>query len=82
MLDDIKEILRETLQLGDRADDLNADSGLLGSIPEFDSMAVVAVITMIEEEFGVIVDDDDVSAEDFATVGSLAAFLEDKVRSR
>ena len=78
MIDDIRSILRDTLQLGERADSLTAESELLGAIPEFDSMAVVTVLTMVEEEFGVSIEDDDVSAEDFATVGTLAAFVQRK----
>ena len=79
MIDDIREILRETLQLGERADSLTANSPLLGAVPEFDSMAVVAVITTIEDDFGLTIDDDEVSADVFETVGSLAGFVERKV---
>ena len=79
MIDDIREVLRETLQLGDRADSLKESSQLLGGIPEFDSMAVVTVLTLIEEEFDIAIDDDEVSAEIFATVGTLADFVKSKV---
>lgn len=79
MIEDIKNILRDTLQLGDRAAGLTASSPLLGGIPEFDSMAVVTVLTMVEEEFGVEIDDDEVSAEIFETVGTLAEFVSRKV---
>lgn len=79
MIDEIKEILRDTLQLGDRADSLEASSPLLGAIPEFDSMAVVTVLTMVEEEYGVEIDDDEVSADIFETVGTLADFVKRKV---
>jgi acyl carrier protein len=75
----VKKILRDTLNLGDRAERLTADSPLLGGLPEFDSMAVVTVVTMIEDEFGVTVQDDELSADVFATVGSLAEFLSQKV---
>jgi acyl carrier protein len=51
---------------------------LLGSIPEFDSMAVVTIVTMIEDEFGITVDDDDLSAEVFETLGSLEKFVSSK----
>lgn len=78
----IKAILRDSLSLGARADTLTADSGLLGSVPEFDSMAVVTVITMIEEEFDFSVDDDELSADVFATVGTLRTFVESKLASR
>ncbi len=79
MIDKIREILRNTLQLGDRADALTEDSPLLGAIPEFDSMAVVTVLTMVEEEFGLEIDDDEVTADIFETVGNLAAFVSAKV---
>lgn len=80
MIDEIKQILRDTLQLSDRADQLTASSPLLGAVPEFDSMAVVTVITMIEDEYGIVVEDDEVSAETFETVGSLTDFVESKVK--
>jgi acyl carrier protein len=75
----IKAILRDTLQLGERADALDASSPLLGAIPEFDSMAVVSVLTMIEDEFGISIGDDEISGETFETLGSLVAFVESKV---
>lgn len=81
MVDDIRKILRDTLQLGDRADQLTAASPLLGAVPEFDSMAVVTVLTMVEDEFGVTIDDDEVSAEIFETVGTLAGFVDRKVNA-
>jgi acyl carrier protein len=78
ILASIKRILRDTLQLGDRANDLTEQSGLLGTIPELDSMAVVSLITMIEDEFGIVVADDEVNAETFETVGSLMRFVAEK----
>ena len=74
----VKLILRDTLNLGDRADRLTAESPLLGGLPEFDSMAVVTVVTMLEDELGVTIDDDELSADVFATVGSLAEFVSQK----
>ena len=76
----LKRILNDALQLGARADALTADSQLLGSIPEFDSMAVVSVLTMIEDEFGITVDDDEVSADVFETLGTLSSFVDGKIR--
>ncbi len=52
---------------------------LFGALPEFDSMAVATLLTGIEERMGVLVEDDDVDAEDFATYGSLLAFVRRKV---
>jgi acyl carrier protein len=81
MQDDIRSVLADTLQLGARAQALTADSALLGSLPELDSMAVVAVITALEERFGIVVDDDEITADTFATLGTLTAFVTDKVRA-
>lgn len=78
-LDDVKNILAEVLSLGDAKDSLTADSALLGSIPELDSMAVVNLITALEEHFGIVVDDDEISATTFETVGSLTAFVQQKL---
>jgi len=80
-LDTVRTILRDTLQLGARADQLTENSRLLGGIPEFDSMAVVAVVTSIEEQFGLTIADDELSAEVFETVGSLSRFIAEKTRS-
>ena len=77
---DVVEILADALQLGDRSNELVADTALLGSLPEFDSMAVVTVITALEEQFGFFVEDDEISAETFETVGSLAAFVDQKLQ--
>ena len=79
IIDDVIEILVTTLQLGDSASKLTADSALLGAVPEFDSMAVVTVLTAIEERFDVTVDDDEIEAETFETVGNLADFVSSKV---
>ncbi len=77
----VKQILRVALQLGGRADALTDDSPLLGAMPEFDSMTVVTVVGLIEDEFGLTVADDEISAETFATVGSLTQFVAGKLGS-
>ena len=79
ILEDVRGILRDTLQLGGRADSLAADSPLLGNLPELDSMAVVIVLTALEERYGFVVEDDEISADTFATLGSLTRFVSDKL---
>lgn len=71
-------ILADTLNLGDRKGLLQADSPLLGSIPELDSMAVINVLMALEEHFGISIDDDDISAATFSTVGTLVAYVDRK----
>ncbi|HTZ81324.1 MAG TPA: phosphopantetheine-binding protein [Stellaceae bacterium] len=79
VIDDVKRVLGRTLQLGDRTKSLEAGTGLFGAIPEFDSMAVVQVITGLEEQFGITIEDDEITAEIFETVGSLSRFVEQKL---
>lgn len=74
----LKKILADSLQIGARADALTPASPLLGAIAEFDSMVVVTVLTMIEDEFGITVEDDEVSADVFETLGTLTAFVDSK----
>ena len=78
-LQEVINILAEVLSLGDRKNSLKADSVLLGNIPELDSMAVVNVITALEDHFGITVDDDEISAQTFETVGTLTGFVEQKL---
>lgn len=77
-----KQVLRvidASLSLDGRALGFGHDTPLLGAIPELDSMAVVTIITTIEERFGVVVDDDEIDGATFATVGSLVAFVRQKL---
>jgi acyl carrier protein len=77
-LNEVRNILTDLLNLGPAGATLTADSPLLGSLPENDSMAVVSLIGALEEHFGIMVDDDEISASTFATLGSLAAFVQEK----
>lgn len=78
-VEDIINIVRDVLVLGDRADEFDAATVLIGAIPEFDSMAVVSIITALEEEYGCAFDDDEITAEVFESVGSLAKLIEEKI---
>ena len=70
-------ILRTTLDLDSQP--LDTDTALLGSLPQLDSMAVVGLLTALEEHFGIAILDDDISARHFATVGTLTDFVRDKL---
>jgi acyl carrier protein len=81
-LDITQEVLRvldEVLSLNGRSAAFTRDTPLLGAIPELDSMAVVTLITTLEEQFGLVVDDDDIDGSTFASVGSLADFVSGKL---
>ena len=71
----VREVLDEVLSLNGRAAAYTRDTHLLGALPELDSMAVVALIAHIEDRFGIAIDDDAISCDSFATVGTLADFV-------
>ncbi len=81
ILDQVRTLVGSVLQLGDRAQQFDASTRLLGTLPELDSMAVVSVITSLEEHFGFVVADDEIDADTFATLGSLADFVKRKLES-
>jgi acyl carrier protein len=78
-LDDVKAVVVEVLGVEDRASTMNAETPLLGGMPELDSMAVVELVAALEARFGIVVEDDEVTAEVFETLGSLAALVDDKL---
>lgn len=76
----LKGVLVNTLGVHDRADTLEPETLLFGSMPELDSMAVVTLAVNLEREFGFEIDDEDFTGEIFETVGALAAFVEQNTR--
>ena len=76
----LRALLADTLGLpASRIARFGEATALFGALPEFDSMAVATLLTGIEERFAVLIDDEDVDAEDFATFGTLLAFVRRKV---
>ena len=73
-LTEIQALLRRSLLIDENVS-LSRETELLGGLPEFDSMAVVAILEDIERQFGVQIPDDEIEGEAFATVGSLHDFV-------
>lgn len=57
---------------------MDAETELFGALPELDSMAVAGLLTEMEDRLGIIIDDDDVDGELFATFGNLVEFAKAK----
>ena len=81
VLKEINRVLDEVLSLGGRGATFTRDTALLGAIPELDSMAVVTLITTLEDRFGITVDDDDIEGSTFASVGTLVDFVSAKLET-
>ena len=81
VLKEINRVLDDVLSLGGRSAAFTRDTALLGAIPELDSMAVVTLITTLEDRFGITVDDDDIEGSTFASVGTLVDFVSAKLET-
>jgi len=76
---EIAKTLHAVLHIGDGASALPPATPLLGSVAELDSMAVVTILTSLEERFGFVIDDDEVDGSTFASVASLTRFVQSKL---
>lgn len=74
----VRQVLAEALQLGDAVQAFDRQTPLLGALPELDSMGVIAVITLLEQQYGISIPDDEIDAESFESVGSLADLIDSK----
>ncbi len=71
----IRAALRDVLGLSEaRVAALQPASGLFGTLPEFDSMAVAGLLTELEDRLGILIDDDDIDADMLETFGGLLEF--------
>jgi acyl carrier protein len=72
----LRALLAEVLGLSaKRVAAFDQATALFGALPEFDSMAVAALLTGIEERFAILIEDDDAEAEDFMSYGRLLSFV-------
>ncbi|HMW54733.1 MAG: acyl carrier protein [Candidatus Accumulibacter phosphatis] len=76
---EVVAVLDEVLSLKGRASEFALDTPLLGAIPELDSMAVVSLITTLEEHFGFTVEDDEIDGSVFASLATLIDFVAGKL---
>ncbi len=75
----VLQVLDEVLSLNGRSASFGPQTHLRGAVPEFDSMAVVAVLAALEDRFGIVVLDDEINGDIFATVDALVQFVASKL---
>lgn len=76
---EVTRVLDEVLSLGGRSSAYTRDTALLGAVPQLDSMAVVSLITTLEERFNIAIPDEEINGDTFASVGALAEYVAAKV---
>jgi len=75
-LEGVKEVIATTLGLEHRAAEFESDTPLFGAMPELDSIAVLELITALEDRFGIEIDGEYITADHFGTIGALSALVE------
>lgn len=55
---------------------------LLGAIPQLNSLSVITVVLELEKEFAIEIAEYEISASEFETIGTLAAYIEKKLSQR
>lgn len=73
----VRSLLVDVLGLSpERVTKFDDETELFGALPEFDSMAVATLLTELEERLGILIEDEDVEAEDLMSFGRLLAMAE------
>ncbi len=75
---DVLTLLDEVLSLQGRAQAYRLETPLMGAVPELDSLAVIELLSALQQRFGFQLHDDELDSSLFATVGSLVAFVREK----
>lgn len=73
----LKNLIIDNLQLEDIApEDIVDDEPLFGNGLGLDSIDALELVVALEKEFGIIIPDEDVGKEAFASLNSLTAFVQ------
>jgi acyl carrier protein len=73
----VRALLVDVLGLAkSRVAKFDDETELFGALPEFDSMAVATLLTELEERLSILIEDDDVEAEDLMSFGRLVSLAE------
>ncbi len=79
LIKELKDKIIEILNLPDVGpDDIEVDAQLVGGELGIDSIDVLEMVIMIEKDYGVTIDNRELGAKVFATLGTLAHFIQEK----
>lgn len=79
LVDAVIAVLSRIFALDRERSRIDRSTELIGSLPGFDSHSVVALMLELEDEFDMTFEDDEVSADLFTSVGTLADFVAEKL---
>ena len=73
----IINLICEQIVVGVSVDEVNNESSLIADL-QLDSIQMIELITKLEGEFSIEIDDEDMDFQIFSKVNSLAGFVESK----
>jgi acyl carrier protein len=77
LLNELKSKIVEVLNLQDvNPDEINPDEQLVGGRLGIDSIDVLEMVMMIEQDYGVVIDNKELGAQVFVSLNTLAAYLQ------
>ncbi len=79
LIRELKVNLIETLNFEDlQPEDIDADGPLVGGALELDSIDILELVIMVEKEYDIKIDTQELGARVFASLTSLAAYIEEQ----
>ncbi len=78
--DRIKRLISYEVLVGVSVDEIGSDDSLVSDL-SLDSIQMIALITSLENEFNILLEDEDLDLQKLSTVNRIAAFVEEKVSS-
>ncbi len=78
LIEELKGKLIDILNLRDiKPADMDADAQLVGGELGIDSIDVLEMVVMVEKDYGVVINSQEVGEKVFSTLASLAAYIQD-----
>jgi len=83
LLEELKVKIVDILNLPDVTPaDIKTDEQLVGGELGIDSIDVLEMVIMIEKDYGITIDNKELGAKVFATLGTLAGYIEEQAPER
>ena len=77
LLNELRAKIVEVLNLQDvNPDEIDPDEQLVGGRLGIDSIDVLEMVMMIEQDYGIVIDNKELGAQVFVSLNTLAAFLQ------
>lgn len=77
LLNELRTKIVDILNLQDvNPDEMDADEQLVGGRLGIDSIDVLEMVMMIEEDYGVVIDNKELGAQVFVSLNTLAAYIQ------